>query len=156
MNKTILIALAILLSFCKISAQQNINFTDLPKPVQHFFPIVYPLDDNIKVDWYQQDTLFVANFTIKGFMTQVFFKETGFWEGTLWTIDCLQLPKAITNYISNNYSSFECTECKLTNNAFDERGYIVKIKNDREKITLKFNLRGEIANTVNIDKTMKN
>jgi len=88
MNKATSTIIAILLGVFGLSAQESLTFEQLPKPVQRFFPIVYPLNDSIEVDWYQQDTLFVANFTIKGFMTQVFFKVTGFWEGTLWLIDC--------------------------------------------------------------------
>jgi len=145
--KHITIFVSIMLLFFMISnAQQIIHKEEVPEQVMYFFPIVYPLADSVHVTWFEQDSLFIAQFTVKEFPVKVLFKENGFWVQTIWTIDCSYLPKSITNYIRIDYVDYRFSACQLTNNAFDERTYLIELEpiSEKEPIILTFTIQGQL------------
>ena len=124
---------------------QKLAEKDVSADVVKAFQTKYSQATDVK--WEKSDAVFKAVFIQNEMKTIVDYTATGQWVKTAWQIPAQYAPKAITDYLTANYSKFKTDEVLIVEEdkaTVPGKYYLVNISKKLEKHNLKFNLKGEL------------
>ncbi len=105
---------------------QKISDSKVPTPVKDAFARYYPKASKPK--WEKENGYYEANFTQNDAKMSATFEEHGGWLETETKIEVAALPKAITDYIGENYKGEKIKEASKIKMANGDNNYEAEVK----------------------------
>ena len=141
-----LISLVVCLFLMSNLFSQKLAEKDVTADVVKNFKTKYTQATDVK--WEKTDAVFKAVFVQNEMKTEVDYTSTGQWVKTGWQIPIQYAPKSITDYLKANYPKFKLDELIIVEEdkaTIPGKYYLVNSSMKKEKLSLKFNLKGELS-----------
>jgi len=132
--------------FASVSFGQTVEESQVPDVVIKALKAKFI---NVKVTkWEKEDTIYSAEFLMNEAATEAEFNEKGIWVCTEWDVPVEYSPKAINDYISENYAGYKLKEVSITELPIDGKIYIAEICKKKTSSKLYFSLKGEFQKAI--------